>query len=58
MDSVAFAHELLEKQHVAVVPGVAYGSHYDDHIRIACTLEEEKLLEACGRIKRFVDSIV
>lgn len=58
MDSLTFAHQLLEKQHVAVVPGAAYGNHYNDHIRIACTLDEKKLLEACGRIKKFVDGIV
>lgn len=58
MDSVTFAHELLKSQHVAVVPGAAYGSHYDDHIRIACTLEESRLLEACGRMKAFMDRIV
>ena len=57
MDSITFARRLLEQQHVAVAPGITYGDHYDGYIRIACTLTEEKLLEACDRIKKFVDSI-
>lgn len=57
MDSITFARRLLEQQHVAVAPGIAYGDNYDGYIRIACTLTEEKLLEACDRIRKFVGSI-
>ena len=57
MDSITFARRLLEQQHVAVAPGITYGDNYDGYIRIACTLTEEKLLEACDRIRKFVDSI-
>lgn len=57
LDSESFAYELLEKAHVAVVPGVAYGENYSDYIRIAFTLNEDKLNEAMKRIKRFCEEI-
>ena len=57
MDSLTFAMELLKKQQVAVVPGRTYGEWYDDYIRIAFTLNEEKLKEAIERIRKFVNSI-
>lgn len=57
MTSLEFAYKLLEKEHVAVAPGVVYGKAYDSYIRIACTLEKELLLEAAQRIIRFADSV-
>lgn len=54
---VDFAHKLLETQKVAVVPAVTYGEVYKDYIRIAFTLEEERLLEAVSRISRFMQEI-
>jgi aminotransferase len=54
--SEAFAYELLQEEHVAVVPGKAYGSNYDGFIRIAFTVDEEVLKEACIRIRRFLES--
>ena len=56
MTSLEFAYKLLEKEHVAVAPGVVYGKAYDSYIRIACTLEKERLLEAAKRIIRFADA--
>lgn len=51
-----FAIELLKEKRVAVVPGVAYGDAYENYIRIAFTLDEEKLLEAAKRIIEFVEN--
>lgn len=56
MTSLEFAYKLLEKEHVAVAPGVVYGKAYDSYIRIACTLGKERLLEAAKRIIRFADA--
>ncbi|HTL80514.1 MAG TPA: aminotransferase class I/II-fold pyridoxal phosphate-dependent enzyme, partial [Bacteroidia bacterium] len=40
---------LLDKAHVAIVPGAAFG---DDHyIRISYATSDDKLLEACRRMK-------
>lgn len=57
MDSVAFAHSLLEAQHVAVVPGVTYGDAYNHYIRIAYTMDIEILKQAVTRIAKFISII-
>lgn len=57
MNCVDFAYALLEKQHVAIVPAVAYGEAYSDYIRIAFTLEIDKLKEAAKRIADFMAQI-
>lgn len=55
MKSEEFAYELLEKEHVAVVPGKAYGDMYDDYIRLAFTRDISKLKEAVTRLNHFFD---
>lgn len=55
--SVQFAYDLLEKAHVAVVPGVAYGEICKDFIRIAFTLDESKIIEGARRIVKFTKEI-
>ena len=57
MDSKTFCISLLEKQHVAVIPGVAFGEAFDNYIRLAFTLNEEKIIEGVKRIGAFVKSI-
>lgn len=57
MKSLDFALRLLDAQHVAVVPGVAYGKAYDDYVRIAFTHDLGVLSEACYRIRRFVEAL-
>lgn len=54
LDCLSFAYKLLEEQHVAVVPGITYGKEYDGYIRIAYTLEIEKLKIAIERIEKFM----
>lgn len=55
--SVQFAYDLLEKAHVAVVPGVAYGDICKNFIRIAFTLDESKIKEGTRRIVKFTNEI-
>lgn len=55
--SVQFAYDLLEKAHVAVVPGVAYGDICKHFIRIAFTLDESKIIEGTRRIVKFTNEI-
>lgn len=57
LKSIDFAIRLLESEHVAVVPGVAYGKAYDNFIRIAFTHDVKVLSEACKRIGHFVSSL-
>lgn len=51
-----FALELLKSDKVAVVPGNAFGSHCDNHIRCSFATSIENLKEAMKRIQRFVAS--
>lgn len=57
MDSKTFCFSLLEKQHVAVIPGVAFGEAFDNYIRLAFTLNEDKLVEGISRIKEFLNQL-
>lgn len=50
-----FAYELLKEEHIAVVPGEAYGEAYSEYIRVALTANIDSLLEAVRRIKKFVE---
>ena len=56
-DSFAFAQDLLDKEHLAVVPGKAFSEFGEGHIRIsfACTMEE--LEEGCIRLERYLEEI-
>ncbi len=58
MKSIEFAHMLLDKAHVAVVPAVAYGESCDNFIRIAFTIDKERIQEGVRRIATFVRSLV
>lgn len=57
LKSLDFAIRLLESEHVAVVPGIAYGKQYDDFVRIAFTHDLPVLAEACSRIRRFAGGL-
>ena len=54
-DSFSFAKDLLERQYVAITPGVDFGAHAAErHVRFAYTTSIAKLAEAVERIGRFV----
>lgn len=54
LDSYNFACQLLEQVHVAVVPGVTYGKSCDRYVRIAFTIDEDKIKEGVSRIAKFM----
>jgi aspartate aminotransferase len=54
-DSFDFAVQLLEKSHVAVVPGSAFGTA--DHIRISYATSMEQLDRGLTRIAEFMSSL-
>ena len=56
-DSKSFCFELLEKQHVAVIPGIAFGEAFDNYIRLAFTLNEDKIVEGISRISKYINAI-
>lgn len=57
MKSEEFAYALLEKEQVAVVPGITYGDACEGYIRIAFTMNEDRIIEGIGRIRRFIESL-
>src|SRR4051794_34385116 len=49
-----FAVGLLEKEKVAVVPGLAFGENGRGHVRACFATAYEQIIEACDRVERFV----
>ena len=58
MNCLDFANKLLEEQQVAVVPGITYGRKYIDYVRIAYTVNVDRLIEAVYRIKEFMKHFI
>lgn len=58
LDSKEFCFSLLEKEHVAIIPGEAFGSAFCNYVRLAFTLEEEKIVEGIKRISSFISTII
>jgi aminotransferase len=55
LSSEAFAEALLEEEHVAVVPGSAFGPSGEGHVRACYATAYDGLVEALARIERFVE---
>lgn len=56
MSSAEFAEKLLRSEHVAVVPGEAFGPGGNGFIRCCYATSAEELHEALRRIKRFLQA--
>ena len=56
MGSLEFSKLLIEKADVAVAPGIGFGEHGDDHVRIALVENEHRIRQAARNIKRFLAS--
>lgn len=54
MDSETFCEQLLQEEHVAVVPGSAFGECGKDNIRISYAYSLKHLAEAADRMERFI----
>ncbi|HUQ44653.1 MAG TPA: aminotransferase class I/II-fold pyridoxal phosphate-dependent enzyme [Candidatus Limnocylindria bacterium] len=52
-----FAQRLLEEEHVALVPGSAFGPSGAQHVRACYATSYERLEEAMARIGRFVERV-
>jgi aspartate aminotransferase len=55
LKSVDFCAQLLEKEKVAAVPGIAFGA--DDYMRISYATSMENIKKGLDRIERFVKSV-
>ncbi len=56
LGSLEFSKLLIEKADVAVAPGLGFGEHGDDHVRIALVENEHRIRQAARNIKRFLSS--
>ena len=56
MGSLEFSKLLVEKADVAVAPGIGFGEHGDDYVRIALVENEQRIRQAARNIRRFFDS--
>ncbi len=57
LSSQEFCERLLREQKVATVPGDAFGSLGEGHIRCSCASSNQNIVEAAKRIGAFVDTL-
>jgi alanine-synthesizing transaminase len=56
LGSLEFSKLLIEKADVAVAPGIGFGEHGDDYVRIALVENEHRIRQAARSIKKFLSS--
>ena len=56
LGSLEFSKLLIEHADVAVAPGIGFGEHGDDFVRVALVENEHRIRQAARSIKRFLTS--
>ena len=56
LGSLEFSKLLIEHADVAVAPGIGFGEHGDDYIRIALVENEHRIRQAARNLKRFLST--
>ena len=56
MGSLEFSKLLVEKASVAVAPGIGFGEHGDEFVRIALVENEHRIRQAARSIRRFLET--
>jgi alanine-synthesizing transaminase len=56
LGSLEFSKLLVEKADVAVAPGIGFGEHGDDYVRIAVVENEQRIRQAARSIRKFFDT--
>lgn len=56
LGSLEFSKLLVEKADVAVAPGIGFGEHGDDYVRLALVENEHRIRQAARNVKRFLTS--
>lgn len=57
LGSLEFSKLLVEKADVAVAPGIGFGEHGDDFVRLALVENEHRIRQAARSIKKFFSSV-
>lgn len=55
LGSLEFSKLMIEKADVAVAPGIGFGEHGDDYVRIALVENEQRIRQAARNIRRFFE---
>ncbi|MDJ1016658.1 MAG: pyridoxal phosphate-dependent aminotransferase [Paracoccaceae bacterium] len=53
----AFAHQLIDRHAVAVMPGESFGTAAAGHLRVALTVDDERLMRAVGYLADLVSEL-
>ena len=56
LGSLEFSKLLMENAEVAVAPGIGFGKHGDEYVRIALIENKQRTRQACRNIKKFLAS--
>ncbi|NVK36108.1 MAG: LL-diaminopimelate aminotransferase [Rhodobacteraceae bacterium] len=56
LGSLEFSKLLLEKAQVAVAPGIGFGEHGDDFVRIGLVENEQRLRQAGRNVRKFLET--
>jgi Aspartate/tyrosine/aromatic aminotransferase len=56
LGSLEFSKLLVEKADVAVAPGIGFGEHGDEYVRIAIVENEQRIRQAARNIRRFLET--
>jgi alanine-synthesizing transaminase len=56
LGSLEFSRLLIEKADVAVSPGIGFGEHGDDFVRLALVENEQRIRQAARGVKRFFET--
>ena len=52
-----FARKLLAEENVVSMPGESFGAGGAGHVRVALTVDETQITEACKRIARLASTL-
>ena len=55
LGSLEFSKLLIEKADVAVAPGIGFGEHGDEYVRLALVENEQRIRQAARGVRRFFD---
>lgn len=57
IDSNTFCSELIKNTGVATTPGVAFGSNWDDHLRLSYAVSDDVLIKGLSLLKEFANEL-
>ncbi|MFC0218441.1 alanine-synthesizing transaminase [Pseudochelatococcus lubricantis] len=56
LGSLEFSKLLVEKAELAVAPGIGFGEHGDEYVRIAVVENEQRIRQAARNLRRFLET--